>query len=182
MKKIVIVGGGFGGLYTALKLKDLDWSDSIPEIILIEQNDRFVFSPLLYELVTEEMQSWEVAPYYVDLLANTPIRFIQDKVVDIDNTTQEVVLENHDNVSYDRLVVALGGKTPVEIVEGAKEYAIPFRTLDHAYRLKEKLRNLEYLDQEIIRVAVVGGGYSGVELALKIADRLGERGRMRIID
>jgi NADH dehydrogenase len=79
-------------------------------------------------------------------------------------------------------VVALGGKTPTDIVEGAKEYAIPFRTLEDAYCLKEKLRNLENSDQETIRVAVVGGGYSGVELALKMADRLGEKGRIRIID
>jgi NADH dehydrogenase len=68
------------------------------------------------------------------------------------------------------------------MVPGAKEYAIPFRTLAHAYKLKEKLRQLENSGQETIRVAIVGGGYSGVELALKIAARLGEKGRIRIID
>ena len=182
MKKIVILGGGFGGLYTALRLTELQWTESQPEIILVEQNDRFVFSPLLYELVSDEMQSWEVAPYYADLLAHTSIGFIQDKVSNINLATQEVTLENNGNISYDRLVVALGGKTPTDIVTGAKEYAIPFRSLDDAYRLKETLRRLENSDQETIRVSVVGGGYSGVELALKIADRLGERGRIRIID
>ena len=182
MQKIVILGGGFGGLYTALRLKELQWTQSPPEIILVEQNDRFVFSPLLYELITEEMQGWEVAPYYADLLANTPIRFLKDKVQNVDASTQEVTLENNGKIHYDRLVVALGGKTPTDMVEGAKEYAIPFRTLEDAYRLKEKLRNLENSDQETIRVAVVGGGYSGVEIALKMADRLGEKGRIRIID
>ncbi len=181
MKKIVILGGGFGGLYTALRLKELPWTTQ-PEITLVEKNDRFVFSPLLYELITEEMQSWEVAPYYSDLLANSPIRFIQDTVASVDDEQQEVVLENNGSLKYDRLVVALGGKTPTDMVEGAKEYALPFRSLDHAYTLKEKLRSLENSDQESIRVAIVGGGYSGVELALKIADRLGDKGRIRIID
>ena len=182
MKKIVILGGGFGGLYTALRLKQLQWTQSQPEIILVEQNDRFVFSPLLYELITEEMQSWEVAPYYADLLANTPIRFLQDTVTSIDGSPNQVSLEKNGTITYDRLVVALGGKTPTGMVEGAREYALPFRTLDHAYCLKEKLRKLENSELETIRVTIVGGGYSGVELALKIADRLGKRGRIRIVD
>ena len=51
--KICILGGGFGGLYTALRLSQLPWeSTPKPEIILVDQSDRFVFSPLLYELLT----------------------------------------------------------------------------------------------------------------------------------
>jgi len=61
--KILILGGGFGGLYTALRLQELDWEGDFPEITLVDKGDRFLFSPLLYELITEEMQSWEVAPY-----------------------------------------------------------------------------------------------------------------------
>lgn len=181
MKKIIIVGGGFGGLYTALRLIQLDWKQP-PEITIIDQNNRFLFSPLLYELITEEMQSWEIAPHYADLLANTPIKYIQNTVTNIDINEQKVILSNNDSLSYDRLVIALGGTTPTDLVKGAKEYAIPFRSLENAYQLKEKLRQLENSDQEIIRVAIVGGGYSGVELALKIAHRLGNRGKIRIID
>lgn len=180
MKKIVILGGGFGGLYTALRLIQLDWTEQ-PQITIIDKNDRFVFSPLLYELITEEMQSWEVAPLYADLLANTSIQYIQDTVTDVNFNTQEVSLTNS-TVTYDRLVLALGGITPDDMVKGAKEYAIPFRSLENAYKLKEKLRMLENSDKEFIRVAVIGGGYSGIELALKIADRLGKRGKIRIID
>jgi len=183
VKKIVILGGGFGGLYTALKLTQFTWDrESNPEIILIDKNDRFLFSPLLYELITEEMQSWEIAPAYSDLLSNTSIRFIQDTVTDINPNTQEISLKNHDGLHYDYLVMALGGKTPTNQVSGASEYAIPFRTLEDAYKVKEKLRRLENSDADAIRVVVVGGGYSGVELALKIADRLGNRGKIRIVD
>lgn len=182
MNKIVILGGGFGGLYTAIKLAQFPWQESNPEIVLIDKNDRFLFSPLLYELITDEMQSWEVAPSYYELLSNTSIRFLQDTVIEIDDTTRQISLKNNGDLSYDYLVMALGGKTPVNQVSGASDFAIPFRTLEDAYRVKEKLRVLENSDLEAIRVVVVGGGYSGVELALKVADRLGKRGKIRIVD
>ena len=74
------------------------------------------------------------------------------------------------------------GKTPLDMVPGAISYAFPFRTVNDAYRLEERLRILEESDADKIRVAIVGGGYSGVELACKLADRLGERGRFRLIE
>lgn len=181
--RICIVGGGFGGLYTALRLSEFPWkSEDKPEINLIDKSDRFLFSPLLYELITEEMQSWEIAPPFAELLANTGIVFHQGSVSEIDIEAKQVTLEDDFKINYDKLVLSTGGRTPVDTVPGAKEFALPFRTLDHAYRLQEKLRLLEESDLDRIRVAVVGGGYSGVELACKIADRLGERGRIRIID
>ena len=180
---ICILGGGFGGLYTALRLSQLPWEDSqTPEITLIDQRDRFLFSPLLYELITSELETWEIAPPYEELLADTNINFQQGCVTAIDLDTQQVHLDNHSPLAYDKLVIALGGKTPMTIVEGAKEYALPFRSLADAYELKEKLRTLENSPAEKIRVAIVGGGYSGVELACKVADRLGDRGRIRIIE
>jgi len=60
--------------------------------------------------------------------------------------------------------------------------AFPFRTIKDAYRLEERLRVLEESVADKIRVAIVGAGYSGVELACKLADRLGERGRFRLIE
>lgn len=181
--RICIIGGGFGGLYTALRLSEFPWeSEQKPEITLIDKSDRFLFLPLLYELVTEEMQSWEIAPPFAELLTNTGIIFHQGCVTDIDLETKQVTLENETTIEYDKLVLSTGGKTPVDIVAGAKEYAIPFRSLDDAYRLQEQLRLLEEANPDKIRVAVVGGGYSGVELACKLADRLGEKGRIRIID
>ena len=181
--RICIVGGGFGGLYTALRLSEFPWSDEQkPEVTLIDQSDRFLFSPLLYELITEEMQSWEIAPPFAELLANTGVVFQQGSVTDIDIEAKRVTLQDDTIIDYDKLVLSTGGKTPVDLVRGAKEYAIPFRSLNDAYRVQEKLRLLEESDRDRIRVAVVGGGYSGVELACKVADRLGEKGRIRIID
>ncbi|MEO1790985.1 MAG: NAD(P)/FAD-dependent oxidoreductase [Cyanobacteria bacterium J06629_19] len=181
-KSICILGGGFGGLYTALALSKLDWKDEQPEIVLVDQRDRFLFAPLLYEIVTGELQTWEIAPPYEELLANTGVRFHQSGVNSIDIDAQQVALTDGSQLSYDRIVLALGGETPMDMAPGVAEHAIPFRTLEDAYRLKEKLRSLEDAQLEKIRVAIVGGGYSGVEIACKVAERLGKQGRVRIVE
>ncbi|MFO7029705.1 FAD-dependent oxidoreductase [Limnospira fusiformis CCALA 023] len=181
--RICILGGGFGGLYTALRLTQLPWLPTqTPEITIVDSRDRFVFAPLLYELVTGELQAWEIAPPFQQLLQDTPIRFIQGTVADIDITAQQVQLQDGQFLDYDRLVLAMGGETPIDIVPGAQQYAIPFRRVEDAYRLQQRLRLLEASDAEKIRVAIIGGGYSGVELACKLAERLGKRGRLRLVD
>ncbi len=181
--KICILGGGFGGLYTALRLSQLPWeSTPKPEIILVDQSDRFVFSPLLYELLTRELQTWEIAPPYSELLEGTGIQFYQSTVSAIDINQQTVQLANKSELNYDRLVLALGGETLLDLVPGATDNAYPFRTITDAYRLEERLRILEAKNLEKIRVAIVGGGYSGVELACKLADRIGQKGRFRLIE
>ncbi len=181
--RICILGGGFGGLYTALRLSQLAWEKSEkPEIVLVDQSDRFLFSPLLYELLTGELQSWEIAPPFTELLAGTGVRFYQGVVAGIDIQDQRVQLQNGPEIPYDRLVLALGGETPMDMVPGALSYAFGFRTLADAYRLEEQLRVLEESEADKIRVAIVGAGYSGVELACKLSDRLGERGRFRLIE
>lgn len=181
--RICILGGGFGGLYTALRLSQLPWEKpQRPEIILVDHNDRFVFSPLLYELLTGELQTWEIAPPFEELLVNTGVRFTQAAVSGINVDEQRVHLQDGPEFSYDRLVLALGGETPLDMAPGAAEYAIPFRTIADAYRLEERLRILEESDRDKIRVAIVGAGYSGVELACKLAERLRERGRLRLIE
>jgi demethylphylloquinone reductase len=180
---IVILGGGFGGLHTALRLSQFPWAgDARPNIILVDQNSQFLFSPLLYELVTEELDAWEIAPPFSELLANTSIQFKQATVSAIDVSGQQVTLSAGEALRYDRLVLALGGETPLDIVPGAAEYALPFRTLADAHRLKDRLRLLEASDKSVIRVVVVGAGPSGVELTCKLADRLGDRGRIRLVD
>jgi NADH:ubiquinone reductase (non-electrogenic) len=182
-KRICILGGGFGGLYTALRLSNLPWPQQEPvEIVLIDQRDRFLFAPLLYELVTGELQTWEIAPPYGELLENTTVRFIQSAVSGVNLGDRQVLLPDQEPLTYDRLVLAVGGDTPMGSVPGVADHAIPFRTVEDAQRLQNRLRLLEASDAETLRVAVIGGGYSGVELACKLADRLGSRGRIRLVE
>lgn len=179
--RICILGGGFGGLYTALRLSQMSWTQK-PEITLVDQRDRFVFAPLLYELLTGELQAWEVAPDYAELLANTGIRFRQATVAAIDLDQKQVQLKDAECLSYDRLVLAMGGETPMDLAPGAAEHAHAFRTVADANAVGERLRLLEASDADKIRVAIVGAGYSGVELACKLSERLGTRGRVRIVE
>lgn len=182
-RSVCILGGGFGGLYTALRLAQFPWqAGEKPEIVLIDQRDRFTFLPLLYELLTGELQTWEIAPPYEELLANTDIKFYQGTAKQIDLKKQKVQLTDEREFNYDRLVLAMGGETPLDAVEGAREYATCFKSIEDAYKLQEKLRILEASQQDFIRVAIIGGGYSGVELACKLADRLKSRGRIRLVE
>ena len=181
--RICILGGGFGGLYTALRLSQLPFSkQEKPEIVLVDRRDRFLFVPLLYELLTGELQTWEIAPPFAELLENTGVRFCQGTVCGIDLEAKRVQLHDGPEFACDRLVLALGGETPLDMVNGAVEYAYSFRTLKDAYRLEERLRFLEANNSDKIRIAIVGAGYSGVELACKLADRLGDKGRIRLVE
>ncbi len=182
MTTICILGGGFGGLYTALRLQQLDWGNIQHKIILVDKSDRFVFTPLLYELLTGEMTAWEVAPTFQDLLQGTNIEFRQGTVESIDLTTKSVQVSGYEPINYDKLVLSLGGETPIGSTPGVAEHTIPFRNLNDVNRLEGRLRQLETSDAEKIRVAIVGAGFSGVELACKLADRLGERGRIRLVE
>jgi demethylphylloquinone reductase len=182
-QQICILGGGFGGLFTALRLSRLPWpAASKPKIVLVDQSDRFLFTPFLYELVTGELQTWEIAPPFAEVLAGTGIHFQQAAVDRIDLQEQRVLFQDDSTIPYNYLVLALGGETPLNQVPGVAEYAIPFRTLADAYRLEERLRSLEGSEAEKIRIAIVGGGPSGVELSCKLADRLQHRGRIRLIE
>ncbi|KAF7840155.1 alternative NAD(P)H-ubiquinone oxidoreductase C1, chloroplastic/mitochondrial [Senna tora] len=198
--RVCILGGGFGGLYTALRLESLVWSDDKkPQVVLVDQSERFVFKPMLYELLSGEVDEWEIAPRFSDLLANTSVQFCQDRVKLLHPSDQwgldggltasscggTVQLESGLLIEYDWLVLALGAEAKLDFVPGAAEFALPFSTLEDAFKVNNKLKTLErknFGKDSQISVAVVGCGYSGVELAATVAERLSDRGVVRAID
>lgn len=178
--RIVIVGGGFGGLYTALYLQKYRHLKN-SSITLIEPRDRFLFTPLLYEVLTEELLLWEVAPTYQNLLMGTNIQWQQDWADHIDLEQQRVKLRQGSSFHYDYLVVATGAKTRQLPIPGINEHAITFRSLDDVVTVKTRLDHLVQTSHPVA-VTVIGAGASGVELATKIADRLGGKGQVRLVD
>lgn len=166
---VVIVGGGFGGLYTALALAS--WSHH-PPVLLVEPNDRFLFLPLLYELLSGELRAWEIAPRYDALLSSHGVGWLQDRVVSVDTDDHQVRLESGQRLNYGALVLATGSRENTAGVPGAAEHALTFRSLEDVARLQQVIRELGLRESPLQRLAIVGAGPTGVELACKVADML----------
>jgi demethylphylloquinone reductase len=179
----VILGGGFGGLFTAL---DLQGSG---DITLVSDEDHFLFTPMLYEYLSGEVEEWHIAPNYKELLDES-VNFMRDEVTDINLEAQSVSLKSGKSLKYDVLVVAVGGTSNYAGVEGADKYSIPFRKIAHADKLRLKM--VEALDrvppdlppQDVKRAltfAIVGAGASGAELSTKMADLLRDAFKRRAL-
>jgi demethylphylloquinone reductase len=173
-QRIVVAGGGFGGLFCTLGL------EGPAEITLISQQDHFLFTPLLYEYLSGEVEAWHIAPSYRELLDDR-VRIIKGEITGVDIREKKVLLSEVQPLEYDVLVLALGGITSFANVEGAEEHALPFRLLAHADAIRARM--IERLDQippdtppqkvrQAATFAIVGAGASGVELSTKISDML----------
>jgi NADH dehydrogenase len=182
--RILIIGGGFGGVFTALDLADKG------EVTLVSREDHFLFTPLLYEYLSGEVEAWHIAPNYKELL-DERIRFIHGDVTEIDLRAREVAIEGQmSRVAYDVLVLAVGGISNYWDIEGAEEHTIPFRKLAHADALRNRM--IDALDRvppdlapqdarRALTFAVVGAGASGVELSTKMADLLHDAFKRRAL-
>ena len=169
--KICILGGGFGGFYTALYFAQSNKSlVEKCQITLVEPKDNFLFSPLLYEVLTDELKRWEIAPSYQKLLLGYPVDVIKDKVTRVEFSNKEVLLQNNVALNYDYLVIAVGRKVNFPPIEGLKEYALTFRSIEDAEVLKNRLEI--FIQSQLLqpKIAVIGGGANGIEIACKTYD------------
>jgi NADH dehydrogenase len=181
--KICILGGGFGGLYTAIDLSRLTPVKSGQwQVTLVEPKDHFLFTPLLYELITGELQRWEIAPSYRQLLTGTQINLKNQKASNIDLNHRQVYLENEEIIDYDYLVLAVGVRNRWPAIPGLADYGLTFRSLEDVERLQTAIHDLETQSKSLINLGIIGGGPNGVELACKLADRLGKRGKVHLVE
>src|SRR2546426_10187573 len=118
--KILIIGGGFGGLFTALDLV------GVGEVTLINDEDHFLFKPMLYEYLSGEVEAWHIAPDCKELL-DERVHFIRGAVTNIDLDARAVAVAGRAApLSYDVLVFAPGATTNYAGVEGAEQFSLPF--------------------------------------------------------
>lgn len=182
--KAVIIGGGFGGLFTALELS------GHTDVTLVTDEDHFLFTPMLYEYFSGEVEEWHIAPKYSELL-DEDVRIVKSSVNGVDLESKEVHLDNQSEpLSYDVLVLAVGAITNYAGVPGAKEFSIPFRKIRHADQLRQRMNlaldrvapDLPPQDtRRALTFAVVGAGASGVELSTKMADLLHDAFKRRAL-
>ncbi|MBV6627825.1 MAG: NAD(P)/FAD-dependent oxidoreductase [Rivularia sp. (in: Bacteria)] len=172
----IILGGGFLGLFTLLHLLLQNYSKPI---ILIDKNKRFTFKPLLYDLLSQELDEYQVCPRYTDLLKDSGVKFVPSEVEEIDLHSQKVKINSNQEYNYENLVLALGSPTGYFGVKGASDNTFNFRNYEDAIALQRQLRNsLQQAMQtteveqrrKLLTVAIVGAGPTGVELAATLAD------------
>lgn len=175
-KELVIVGGGFAGIYTYTSLPR--WVKQNYRVTLIDQNNYFLFTPLLHEVATGGLNVHHVVDPFEKIL-DAEARIITDTVVGFDPANKNISLERHDSVSYDVMVMALGSQTNFFNTQGACDHCFTLKNLKEAQALKDHFidvfQQASMIDnqekrKELLSTVVIGGGPTGVELAAEIAE------------
>jgi len=181
-KRILILGSGFGGLYTALHLEKKLRREAAVEITLVNRENFFLFTPMLHEVAAGDLDLTHIVNPVRKLLRRT--HFFNGNIRSINLKERRVVVahadDNHDHeLFYDYLVLALGSVTNFYNLPGLAENALTMKSLSDAIRLRGRLiKNLEEADFEcssedrsrLLTVVVAGGGFAGVETIASVND------------
>ena len=172
---VVIVGGGFGGLYAAKSLKNAP-----VRVTLIDKRNFHLFQPLLYQVATGSLSPADIAsPLRVILSKHKNTQVLLDKVVDIDTTEKKVFLEDKEELDYDALIVATGVSHHYFGNDDWQTDAPGLKTVEDALEMRRRIFSaFETAEKEsdpvkrqaLLTFVVVGGGPTGVELAGAIAE------------
>jgi NADH dehydrogenase len=180
--RIVVLGGGFAGAYTAKRLEQRLKRDDT-EVILISNENYLVFQPMLPEVISGTIGMLDVVTPLRDILKRTEIHIREVERVDTERNVVQTSLgfENNPHViEYDHLVVAVGNVTDFRGMRGLPEHAFPFKNLADALQLRNHV--IKALDEaalaklgteqraRLLTFVVSGGGFSGVEVAAELND------------
>ena len=162
---ILILGAGIGGYETFRSLaRGLKADHRLETITLVDENNYFTFIPMLHEVASGSVLPEHAVIPLRELVAGTPHQFLRAKVLQID-PKNKTVQTSSGQISYNYAVVALGSQTNFFGVPGAEEFAQHVRDLSGAKRIEETLFNILEKNPAEITLTIVGGGYTGVELA-----------------
>jgi len=166
---IVILGGGFGGLNLAKSLRNAD-----AQITLIDRQNHHLFQPLLYQVATASLSSVEIAKPLRSILSDQEnVAVYLGKVEAIDLKTRTIILSDR-NVTYDYVIIALGGVTSYFGHPEWAEHAPGLKSINDALRIRREIlfafekAELSSDAEEVKKlttIIIVGGGPTGVELA-----------------
>lgn len=173
-KRIVIVGGGLGGLELAFKLVDNDY-----QVVLIDKNNYHQFPPLIYQVASGGLEPSSISFPFRRLFQGRKDFFFRMAKVESVNTDKKTINTTVGEIDYDYLVMAFGAKTNFFGNKDIEATTLPMKSVSEAMRLRNTiLRNLELAlteedparKQALMNIVVVGGGASGVEIAGAVAE------------
>ena len=168
-KRVVIVGGGFGGLKLANKLKNSDF-----QVVLIDRNNYHQFPPLIYQVASAGIEPSSISFPFRKLFHGSKDFYFRMAEVRSVFTDQKILQTSIGKISYDYLVFAAGTTTNFFGNKNVEEHAIPMKNVSEAMGLRNALlENFERAltcsseteRQELLNVVIVGGGATGVEVA-----------------
>jgi NADH dehydrogenase len=167
--KVVILGGGFGGLAAARALY------KSAEVTVVDRHNFQTFLPLLYQVSTAGLAADHVAYPIRGALRKTDIKFRMGSPISVDHKNNEVKLDSSEVLKFDHLIVALGSVSADFGIPGVNEYALGMKTVHEALTIRaEIMRRFEDLcrfeDDTKLSISVIGGGPTGVEMAGAIAE------------
>ena len=159
--KILVVGGGFGGVKTALELSRLGGA----QVTLISATPVFAYYPQLYHAATGGSRA-EASILLSELFTGHPVEFVQATVTGLDASARVVTTSTNQTFSYDELVLALGAITNYFGIAGLEQYSYNIKTIDGAEKFKQHLHK-QLVDERRpdVNYVVVGAGPTGCELA-----------------
>jgi NADH dehydrogenase len=181
--RIVILGGGFGGLYTALEIERTLARDPDVEVTLVNHDNFFLFTPMLHEVAASDLDMTHIVNPIRKLLKR--VQFFQGDVrlISLKDRAVEVShgADGHIHVlEYDHLVVGMGNVTNYYGLPGLEENALTMKSLGDAIYLRNRLiQSMEEADFEcndargpLMTIVVAGGGFAGVETIAAVNDFL----------
>jgi len=173
-KRVVIVGGGLGGLELAFNLVDDDY-----QVVLIDKNNYHQFPPLIYQVASGGLEPSSISFPFRRLFQGKKDFFFRMAKVESVNTDEKTINTTVGEIDYDYLVMAFGAKTNFFGNKDIEATTLPMKSVSEAMRLRNTiLRNLELAlteedparKQALMNIVVVGGGASGVEIAGAVAE------------
>ncbi len=173
--KVVVIGGGFGGLTAAKSLKNTKL-----DVLLIDKTNHHLFQPLLYEVATAALSPGDIATPLREVLRNQDnAAVIMGEVVKIDKKNRQVTISNGDVIGYDYLVISIGARHSYFGRDDWEPFAPGLKTVSDALKIREQVlisfEKAERLDSiseaaKYLNFVVIGGGPTGVEMAGAIAE------------
>jgi len=164
---VVIIGGGFAGVYTTKELLKL----GVP-VLLISETNHFTFTPLLHEVATGSLISHDVIFEYESFFPQDGFEFVRGWCDGIDRANKTISVGSR-TIAYSQLVIATGATTNPWKIEGV-EHALVLKNVEDAVKLKRAMLSSIQDGDHHTCVSVIGGGPTGLELIFDIAQMLGD--------